>query len=64
MTDPHRSDPLYTYLTAMGADHDTAALVVERAAIIQHQAGKSRWKASIEAQMQTLGEVKTNRSDI
>lgn len=58
------SDPLREYLTAKGYDQDTVDTVCERAAILEHSAGKTRWKAGIDAQREHLGKVEAQQHDI
>ncbi len=57
-------DKLAEYLIAKGYDQDTVDEVVERAALLEHLAGKTRWKAGIEAQRMHLGKVEAQQHDI
>lgn len=57
-------DLLETELLARGVSQDLVDLVVERAAIVQFDAGKSRWKAGIDAQMIHLEEILVKGADI
>jgi len=57
-------DKLADYLTAKGYDQDTVDETVERAALLQFLAGKSRWKAGVDAQVQVIGKTVVNAHDI
>jgi hypothetical protein len=58
------SDKLHDYLIAKGYDQDTVDEVCERAAMLEHLAGKSRWKAGVDAQRMHLGKVEAQHHDI
>jgi hypothetical protein len=57
-------DKLRDYLLAKGHDTDPVDEVCERAALLEHLAGKSRWKAGIDAQRMHLGKVEVQAHDI
>lgn len=57
-------DRLLSDLLAAGTPHDQADAIVERAAILQYDAGRTRWYAGVTAQKQVLGRVVVNHSDI
>lgn len=57
-------DQLRDNLIAKGISDDQADETVERAAVLQFDAGKSRWKAGIDAQRQVIGEVVSKEHDI
>ncbi|MBU6247105.1 MAG: hypothetical protein KGN77_05060 [Xanthomonadaceae bacterium] len=53
----HHCDPLHRELVARGVPEELADEICERAAIIEYDAGKIRWKSQIEAQMLRLDEI-------
>ena len=57
-------DKLAEYLINKGYDQDIVDVVCERAALLEHLAGKTRWKAGINAQIDHLGKVECNQHDI
>lgn len=57
-------DKLRDYLLAKGYDTDLVDEVCERAAVLEHMAGKTRWKAGVDAQRMHLGKVEAHQYDI
>ena len=57
-------DTLYDRLVALGHDQDVAHAVCERAAIMEHDGGLSRWRAGVAAQREVLGNAVCTGSDI
>jgi len=57
-------DKLADYLAAKGYHQDDIDTVVERAALLEHLASKTRWKAGIDAQRMHLGSVEAQQYDI
>ena len=58
------SDKLRDYLLAKGYDQDLVDEVCERAAILEHSAGKTRWKAGVDAQIDHMGKLECKQHDI
>jgi len=57
-------DTLFDRLVALGYDRDVAHAVCERAAIMEHDGGMSRWRAGVAAQRDVLGNAVCTDSDI
>jgi hypothetical protein len=57
-------DLLAEHLLAKGYPQDEVDIVVERAALLQFLAGKTRWKAGVDAQIDHLGKLECKQHDI